>query len=243
MNKLSFLESKYLYAIVLLFCIAYPLAQSFERRLQYFRKWKYLLIPLLAVIACFIPWDIAFTDHGVWWFNEAYFSGLKIINLPVEECLFFICVPFACVFIYEVLNYYVKHPAVSAQGRIIYGCITLLLAVLAVAYYPKLYTGITASAAALFSLIVLITNPKWASRFFVAFLISLLPFLLVNGALTGMFTEEALVNYNEEEIVGLRIFTIPIEDAIYNFLMLGIVISLYEIGKSKAVLNTRKDSR
>ena len=56
----------------------------------------------------FIPWDIWFTDIGVWWFRDDYITGWKIFLLPIEEWLFFIVVPYACIFIYEVLIYFIK---------------------------------------------------------------------------------------------------------------------------------------
>ena len=60
------------------------------------------------------------------------------------------------------------------------------------------------------------------------YVVSWLPFLLINGALTGSFTENPVVNYNSNEITNIRIFTIPIEDSIYNLLMLLIVVFVYE---------------
>ena len=68
-------------------------------------------------------------------------------------------------------------------------------------------------------------------RFLFAYLISWLPFLLINGALTGNFTKYPVVNYNATEIIGFRLTTIPIEDSMYNLLMLLIVVSVYEKNK------------
>ena len=57
---------------------------------------------------------------------------------------------------------------------------------------------------------------------------SLIPFLLINGFLTGSFTQEPVVIYNPDEILGIRILNIPVEDSIYNMLMLLIVVFFYE---------------
>ena len=53
-----------------------------------------------------IPIDIVFTKLQIWSFNNDYVSGLYLFKLPIEEWLFFIVIPFCCVFIYESINYF-----------------------------------------------------------------------------------------------------------------------------------------
>ena len=65
-----------------------------------------LLPSIVLMMLIFIPWDIWFTDWSVWQFNSDYIFGVKIFQLPIEEWMFFIIVPFSCVFIHEVLNYF-----------------------------------------------------------------------------------------------------------------------------------------
>lgn len=60
-------------------------------------------------------------------------------------------------------------------------------------------------------------TPSWYPKFALAFVVALLPFLVVNGILTGFFTPEPVVWYNENHIMGPRIGTIPVEDMFYNF--------------------------
>jgi lycopene cyclase domain-containing protein len=63
--------------------------------------------------------------------------------------------------------------------------------------------------------------------------VSLIPFLLINGFLTGSFTSQAVVIYNEAEIIGLRILNIPVEDTIYSFEILLTTVWFYEYFKKK----------
>ena len=50
--------------------------------------------------------------------------------------------------------------------------------------------------------------------FYTTFILIMIPFVIVNGALTGMF-DQMVVWYNSDHIIGLRLITIPIEDSIY----------------------------
>ena len=63
----------------------------------------------------------------------------------------------------------------------------------------------------------------------------ILPFLIVNGLLTGSFLEEPVVWYNDAQNLGIRIATIPVEDVFYGLLMILVVLTVYEalLGKRR----------
>tara|TARA_B100000674_G_scaffold104243_1_gene76311 strand:+ start:18131 stop:18832 length:702 start_codon:yes stop_codon:yes gene_type:complete len=225
---MGFLESKYLYLGVLIFTISYPLFQSFEWRISFYKNWKPLFLSCFVMMLVFIPWDIWFASQSVWWFRKEYILGVEVFHLPIEEWLFFIIVPYACVFIYEVLNFYVKKDILISIAKPFYLVFGLLLLISTALYFPRYYTSITFGTAGLACLIIAFTGPRWAGRFLLTYFVSFIPFVLVNGALTGSFTKFPIVNYNAREIIGFRIFTIPVEDSVYNFLMLLIVISFFE---------------
>ena len=89
--------------------ISIPFIYSFHPRLQLYKKFHWLFISLMITMAVFIPWDVIFTINGIWGFNPDYFLNTKILSLPLEEWLFFICIPFACVFThYALLLYFPK---------------------------------------------------------------------------------------------------------------------------------------
>lgn len=225
---MAFLETKYLYFMLLGFTILYPLAQSFEKRLKLYKKWKAIFAGIAVVLIVFIPWDIYFTGKNVWWFNDSYTTGIKLFNLPVEEALFFVFVPYACVFIYEVLNYFIKKDILQSSAKYLSLVFGFLLVGLSFYYLNQLYTFVTFLLTGLSLLITVLIKPKWLGRFFLAYFVSLIPFLLINGILTGSLIEAPVVNYDESQIIGVRIITIPIEDSVYNLLMLLLMITVYE---------------
>lgn len=230
---MDFLETHYLYLGLMIFSMAYPIAQSFGWRLQYYQKWKYLFPAILLMCSVFIPWDIWFTSRGIWWFNDRYISGVRILHLPVEEWLFFLVVPFACVFIYEVLNYYVRKDFLKPVANPLFSALILCLIILSVRYSDRLYPFVTFTLTAGLLALTIFFNPAWKGRFLLMYLVSWLPFLLVNGVLTGNFTEGAVVNYNAQEFIGIRITTIPVEDSVYSLAMLLMVIATYETLQNK----------
>ena len=53
----------------------------------------------------------------------------------------------------------------------------------------------------------------------------LIPFIIVNGILTGSWIEAPIVSYNPSENMGIRLLTIPVEDIFYGFEM--ILLNIY----------------
>ena len=97
------MESR-LYLILDLLVFLGPLTRAFEPRIFYIGKWKRLLAATMAVWVLFLPWDAWFTAQGVWGFSAPYLVGWDFFGLPLEEVLFFVVVPWASYFIYEVLQ-------------------------------------------------------------------------------------------------------------------------------------------
>ena len=93
----------------------------------------------------------------------------------------------------------------------------------------KLYTSITfLGTAAFLAWVVFVHKPAWLGRFYVGYAISLVPFFLVNGILTGWLLEEPIVWYNDAENLGIRMGTIPVEDGIYLLLLLLMITVCHE---------------
>jgi lycopene cyclase domain-containing protein len=206
-----------------------PFLFSFHPKLLFYKKWNSLIPSILIMMAFFIPWDVIFTKEGIWGFNEAYHSGLLILGLPLEEWLFFICIPYACMFIHYSLLYFFPKLTLSIKvTSIIYVLLVTTLLALLLYYYDRWYTAINFSYAILTLGLVYNYNRKLLNSFFITFLAILIPFFLINGILTGSGLESPVVWYDNSENLGIRILTIPVEDIIYALGMLLTVLAFTE---------------
>jgi len=95
--------SKY-FCLLILSGIA-PLLLSFYPPLKFWRNFKALFLTLFMLLLIFGSWDVFAAWRGHWYFNPQGVAGMKLINLPVEEWLFFIVIPFCCIFTWEALKY------------------------------------------------------------------------------------------------------------------------------------------
>lgn len=223
----------WLYLSINLFALSFPLARSFEDRVKYYKQWYALFPAIIITGAFFIIWDVIFTINGVWGFNDDYLLGVRIFELPIEEWLFFITIPFASVFIYECLDYFfpnIKNPKVLIPIYYILGITLVIIGLvnthLAYTFWCFIFCGI-------FVVMVAYFKPPWLFKFTITYAIHLIPFLLVNGVLTGTITDAPVVWYNNEENLFIRILTIPIEDTIYALLLLLMNIFLLELFRKK----------
>lgn len=221
---------KYAYLLINFLTILFPVVLSFDKRVKFYKSWRYLWPGMAISGLLFLIWDILFTIKGVWSFNNNYITGLTIAGLPIEEVFFFLTVPFACVFIYECLNYYIKWQLPSAISK----AISLVLIVGSIAlicvYHNRWYTEITFTL--LLILLVLlqyIFKAKWLNRFWLAYMISLIPFYVVNGILTSI----PIVMYNNQQNMALRAGTIPFEDHFYSMALLLMNVGLFEHFKTR----------
>ncbi len=207
-----------LYFLLLLLSVAVPLLLSFDKRLQFYKKWKYVLPAIFIVAAVYIAFDIYLTKLGVWGFNPRYLSDIFLFHLPLEEWLFFIIIAYASLFLhFSIVEYFPK----AKVGEKWTKRITILLFVFSISlvfiYHDKMYTAYISLTTAVALVFAYFDKSQTISSFYITFLVILIPFLIVNGILTGSFIEGEVVWYNNEENLGIRLFTIPIEDFGYGF--------------------------
>ena len=214
------------YLIILGVSITAPLILSFDQKVQYYKNLKYILPAILVTAAIFLVWDINFTKAQVWSFNPEYTIGKDIKGLPIEEWLFFIVIPYSCIFIYEVLKFYLKkyefaNPFLAFSLFLMVG-----FALISYFFRHQAYTFLTFLFSAVYLGYTVFRNKfkPHITKFYFSYFVSLIPFMVVNGILTSI----PVVEYNTVHILNIRIINIPIEDFSYLFLMLLMVTTIYE---------------
>ena len=238
---MNWVNSNFYYLLLMLLSISYPFIRSFEHRLAFYKNWKALFTAIGCMMIVFISWDIIFTYLGIWSFNDRYILGIKFLYLPLEEWLFFICVPYACVFIDEVLAYFFplekNRPFIKAWNLIL----AFSLLILALIFWNRMYTGVCLLLTSSFLFLVQRKNSLFLTRMYRTYFVSLIPFLVVNGILTGAVTQEPIVLYNDVQNTGLRVISIPIEDFAYCLFMLSLTLWVYNyLKKSNSKLIEQK---
>ncbi|MEY4002853.1 MAG: hypothetical protein RIT07_895 [Bacteroidota bacterium] len=234
--------NKSLYLWINIVTLLGPLALSFDKRVAFHKVWKYFLTAMFITSGIYLIWDVIFTALGIWHFNPEYVTGFYIINLPWEEIFFFVAVPYACLFIYACLRYYLPKIEHRNVGRLISILLLSFSIGMVVLHYNKLYTAVTFSLLA-FTILnqLLVTRGSYITHLYAAWLISVIPMFVVNGLLTGL----PILIYENTENMGIRIpsflpgmqYGIPLEDFFYNLLYMMWMIWIFEARKNRQAIH------
>ncbi|MDK2909294.1 MAG: hypothetical protein PWR20_861 [Bacteroidales bacterium] len=219
------------YLLINLSVVLIPFLFSFDRKVAFYTRWKFVLPAIILGTIPFIAWDIWFAHEGYWGFTDSYILGTRFLGLPLEEWLFFLAIPYAGIFSYDVMNYYFpKDYTDSKLCKAVCLTIALLTFFFLALGRGGLYSVISFSLVLIImALVFLVRNLRpFTLRFIRFYLVLLVPFILVNGILTGMFLDQPIVWYNPEAILGLRIITIPVEDIFFGMALMYFILFIYE---------------
>jgi lycopene cyclase domain-containing protein len=215
----------YEYLIFNIIIISGPLFLFFWRRDNIIRpSIKPLVISIFWVFIFFVIWDQLVVNY-FWFFNSKYILGLFLLNLPVEEVLFFITVPFSCLFLWVNYKKLFKEKNISNFSSYLM-FFTFILAVLLL-FYGKIYS----SSVLLVFFAVIILDLFLKSHFFLKKSFIFFIFLITNG-LTFIFnlylTARPIVIYSELVKTNINIVTIPVEDFIFGMALVSLAVIIYE---------------
>jgi lycopene cyclase domain-containing protein len=210
-----------LYLIINLAAVSIPFLFSFHPRIRFDREWPWFFPAVMISAIIFIAWDIWFTQKGIWAFNEKYTGETKFSGIPFEEILFFICIPYASFFTLHTFRKLFPGFRLEVRMRNMIGTLLVICSLItALMFWEKLYTMTAFMATTITVAIGMIFLKEKMDHFYLMYAFILIPFFLVNGILTGMWIPEEVVWYNNEENLGIRLITIPVEDIFYGLSML-----------------------
>jgi len=219
---------KFLYLLVDFFTVIVPLLFSFHPKIKFYKTWNAFFIANISITVIFIIWDSIFTYLKVWDFNLKYITGIYFFYLPIEEILFFICIPFSCVFTYFCLTRFYHFNWRPKSEKFLCIVLSIFLLTTGLIFLDKLYTSVSFISTAIVCLVLkFVLKIDWFGKAITVYAILLIPFLIVNGILTGTGLEEPVVRYTESENLGIRLLTIPIEDVFYGFELFVLNLHFY----------------
>lgn len=219
----------YTYLAIDLGALLIPLIFSFHHKLRFDKELRYYLPAMFLVATPFLVWDEYFTTIGIWGFNPNYLSGIYLGHLPIEEILFFICIPYACVYSYHCFKVGKFNFIKETHSRLITLLISATLLVILGFNFGKYYTTSTFLLLPISLLyLIYIRKAKYMKDIYFAYFFLQIPFFITNGLLTGSWIDQAIVWYDDSQNMGVRIATIPFEDTFYGMLLILWNIALYE---------------
>lgn len=199
-----------------------PFVLSFDKKVHYFTHWKRLFKAMWLPVLVYILWDSLVTNRH-WWFNNEFAGEFRILGLPLGEMLFFITVPYACLFSWEVMHTYFSDKKIADSFPSKWLGISLFLLSAIVFSFGFEYTGLALAA---FSAVFWADDANktqlfvWRNTWIYSALIVGFT-LLFNGYLTA----RPVVLYDYAYQLNLLVYTIPIEDFVYGLaLMLWITV-------------------
>lgn len=204
---------------------------SFDKRIQFFRKLKYMLPAIIFTGAIFILWDIRFTQLNIWSFNPEFITGLTILNLPLSEWLFFLVVPWFSILIYETLK--VRLQQFEKPNVFLVLSLVLLVVFGLITWFSRqrLFAFFTFFLLTVYFGYTIFRNrfKPYYTKFYLAFFISFVPFFIIRI----VQTELPVIIYNSAHIIGSRIINVPIENLGYFFLLFLMNVTIFEYLKEK----------
>ena len=220
----------YRYLIIDILVLSVPLLFSFRQRIKFYRRIPYVLAAFLSVGVIFLVWDVWATSRGDWGFSHEYTTGFRFLGLPLEEILFFLMIPYSCLFIYENLVCYFadRHMRIP---RVLNALVVGACATAAIVFWGQNYTRTVLIFCGVFFLVTIFYDHEMLESFlFWAYMaITYFPFFVVNYLLTS----PPIVWYDSQAIWGVRITTIPLEDFFYSFTMLAFYTLVYRIFRKR----------
>lgn len=202
---------------------------SFDQKVFFIGSIVPVLVATVVVGALYIAWDSWVVKLGDWEFNPEFTGHWRLLRLPAGEWLFFLSVPYATLFLFEVFGAYFGRDQILGLPRWLSFAVAGGLLGLAYFFRARHYSFLALTSSAAF----LVAQGLWVPDFWkrldalLTMAASFGTFLLINGIYTRLPT----IHYNPKATWGMRVGTIPLEDFFYNLGMIGLYLIVYWLVK------------
>lgn len=190
---------------------------SFHPGIRFNRFFSSFFKASLLVMIPFLIWDIWFQSLQVWWFNERYLMGIKLFSLPVEEVLFFVCMPFSWIFVYFCLEKFIRIGVGARMEQFLIYTLVATFFIWGMVEYEHIYSCFTFLTA---SLTLLFLNYSQTEQFIgkatLVYLLILLGVFPIYGAVMAILgSTEPILLYNPEHYLQIKFGMVWIEELVY----------------------------
>jgi lycopene cyclase domain-containing protein len=196
------------------------------KTIVFFTELKYMIPAIIFSGAIFIMLNIRFLEAGIIGFNPNYLVGKNILNLPVEEWLFLLIISLFSFSVYILVT--VKFANFEKPNLFLAISIVLLLFFGFEAWYSrqKLVPFFIFFLLTIYFGYTIFRNrfKQHITKFYVSWFIAVIPFFLIKGILNTL----PVILYSNEYTLGIRFFSVPVEEFAYFFLLMLINITIFE---------------
>lgn len=204
--------------------IAGPLIAARHPATTFRGRWLPALAAVVLVAVPFVVWDVLVTGRH-WSFNPAYYT-FHLGGLPLGEWAFFVTVPLACLYTWEMLSGGVDPRPVRAASTGWKAALGLVLAGAAAWAFGMEYTGVACAALATACVLDLLAGGRvLRHRRFGVFALAV---LACTAVFNGYLTARPLVLYDPRYQLDVRVGTIPLEDFVYGLALVVANVTLFE---------------
>lgn len=193
---------------------------------MFFTEMKYMLPAIIFSGGIFVLFNIRLLKNGIISYNSAFLSGISLMELPIEEWLFLLVFSLLSFAIYlqvkirsENLNKPVLFLAISMVLLVFFGLIAWYSRLKPITFFIffllTIYLGYT---------IFRNRFKQHLPQFYIALVISFVPFFLFKGILYSL---PVVLNSGEYNL-GINVYGVPVEEFGYFFLLMLINVTIFE---------------
>lgn len=214
------------YLLLLLIYLVIPLILSFQKKVRFVFRMRYLLPATIFSGAIFLMMIWRFIEFGIWNFNNDYITGINWLNVPLEVWMSVIIIPFSAVYIYEWLK--IKLATFEKANFFLAVSLVLLLAFAALAYLysSALFSFFIFFLTAIYLGYTLFRNrfKKYLTKFYLTYLLMLVPFTIISFVMNLL----PVISYDAVHVLPVAMLGIPLERFVYLYLIMLINFTIYE---------------